>query len=466
MIQQIIFAIAVIGAFGFAFNKYFQIYRNIRLGSDYIVSGSEAARWKNMLLIAFGQKKMFKRIVPALMHLAIYLAFLITQIELLEIFWDGFFGEHRFFKPYLEAISIPFTSIGFYTFIISTIEILSVCAFGATIVFLARRNALKLPRFHKAEMGGWPKWDGNIILVLELMLITFIFCMNGADEVLYNHGHSHAHGVHEGDIGSYNFAITGHLGIGNLLFGWIAGFGELGTWILNLIERFGWWGHILTVLAFLTYLPFSKHLHIMLAFPNTYFAPLNSRGEMENMPDVMNEVKMMMGLTDMSAEEPGDEMPEFGAKDIFGLSWKNILDAYTCTECGRCTSVCPANLTGKKLSPRKIVMDIRDRADEVGKNIAAGLQTEDNYNDGKSLFDYIDREELHACTTCNACVEACPVMISPLEPIMKLRRYEILTESAGPGDWVPMFTSIENGGSPWQVADARDKWATDAINEQ
>jgi heterodisulfide reductase subunit C len=215
-------------------------------------------------------------------------------------------------------------------------------------------------------------------------------------------------------------------------------------------------------LGFLVYLPFSKHLHIMLAFPNTYFAPLNSRGEMENMPDVMNEVKMMMGLTEMSAEEPGDELPEFGAKDVFGLSWKNILDSYTCTECGRCTDVCPANITGKKLSPRKIVMDIRDRADEVGKKIRAGEFTKDNYDDGKSLFDTISREELHACTTCNACVEACPVMISPLEPILKLRRYEILTESAGPSDWIPMFTSIENGGSPWQVADARDKWATDA----
>lgn len=453
MIQQIVFAIAVIGAFGFAFNKYAQIYRNIRLGKDYDTSGSEVSRMKNMLLIAFGQKKMFKRIVPAVMHLFIYVAFLITQIELLEIFWDGFFGEHRFFRPYLG---------GLYTLSISMIEILSVLAFVATIVFLARRNALKLPRFHKPEMGGWPKLDGNLILVGELMLITFIFCMNGADEALYNAGHSHAHGVDYGEKGSYGFAISQF--VGPMLFGWLAEYKELGYWLLNLIERFGWWGHILTVLGFLTYLPFSKHLHIMLAFPNTYFAPLNSRGEMENMPDVMNEVKMMMGLTEMSAEDPGDEMPEFGAKDIFGLSWKNILDSYTCTECGRCTSVCPANLTGKKLSPRKIVMDIRDRADEVGQKIDAGEFTADNYDDGKSLFDYISREELHACTTCNACVEACPVMISPLEPILKLRRYEILTESAGPSDWIPMFTSIENGGSPWQVSDARDKWATDATS--
>lgn len=463
MIQQIVFAIAVIGAFGFAFNKYAQIYRNIRLGKDYDTSGSEVTRMKNMVLIAFGQKKMFKRIVPALMHLCIYVAFMVTQIELIEIFWDGFFGEHRFFRHFLVDFKLPLLGIDLYTLSVSAIEVLSVLAFGATIVFLARRNALKLPRFHKPEMGGWPKWDGNIILVLELMLITFIFCMNGADEVLYNHGHSHAHGVSYGEHGSYGFAISQF--VGPLMFGWLAEYGELGTWILNLVERFGWWGHIFTVLGFLTYLPFSKHLHIMLAFPNTYFAPLNSRGEMENMPDVMNEVKMMMGLTEMSAEEPGDELPEFGAKDIFGLSWKNILDSYTCTECGRCTDVCPANITGKKLSPRKIVMDIRDRATEVGAKIDAGEFTADNYDDGKSLFDYISREELHACTTCNACVEACPVMISPLEPILKLRRYEILTESAGPSDWIPMFTSIENGGSPWQVPDARDKWATDATKD-
>ncbi len=464
MIQQIAFAIAVIGAFGFAFSKYAQIYRNINLGKAYDTSGSEISRMKNMLLVAFGQKKMFKRIIPAMLHMAVYVAFLITQIELLEILWDGFFGEHRFFMPYLNKIFIPFTSLDLYTVTISMIEILSVCAFGATIAFLARRNALKLPRFQMDEMTGWPKWDGNIILVLEIILITFIFCMNGADEVLYNTGHSHAHGVAYGEKGSYGFVVSQF--VGPLLFGWLAEYKELGYWILNIIERVGWWGHILTVLGFLTYLPFSKHLHIMLAFPNTYFAPLNSRGEMENMPDVMNEVKMMMGLTEMSADDPGDEMPEFGAKDVFGLSWKNILDSYTCTECGRCSSVCPANLTGKKLSPRKIVMDVRDRADEIGRNIDAGLYTADNYDDGKSLFDYISREELHACTTCNACVEACPVMISPLEPILKLRRYEILTESAGPGDWVPMFTSIENGGSPWQVADARDKWATDALSEE
>ncbi len=424
------------------------------LGKDYKVQGSDFERMKNVGLIAFGQKKMFKRMVPAIMHFFIYAAFMVTQIELLEIIFDGFFGTHRYFRPTLG---------GFYVVVVSIIEVLSVLAFIATIVFLARRNALKLPRFHMDEMTGWPKWDGNIILVLEFMLIIFIFHMNGADEVLYNMGEAHAEGMH-GEKGSYGFAISQFAG--PLMFGWLSEFGDFGVGILNILERFGWWGHILTVLGFLMYLPFSKHLHIMLAFPNTYFAPLESRGEMENMPDVMNEVKMMMGLTEMSADAPMDEeLPEFGAKDVFGLSWKNLLDAYTCTECGRCTSVCPANITGKKLSPRKIMMDIRDRAEEVGCKIDSGEQKVDSFDDGKSLFDYISREEIHACTTCNACVEACPVMISPLEPILKLRRYEILTESAGPSDWVPMFTSMENGGSPWAVNDARDKWATDALSE-
>ncbi len=455
MIQQILFAIVAIAVFGFVFDRYSKIYRNIMLGTAYDHGGNEATSIKNMMLVAFGQKKMFKRIVPAILHMFVYVAFLITQIELIEILVDGFFGKHRFFRPIIGP--------GIYGLMISFIEILSVLALVATFAFLARRNLLKLPRFHKDEMTGWPKLDGNMILILEIILVTCIFTMNGADEVLYNIGHSHAEGVEYHEKGSYGFAISQYLG--PLVFGWFTGGEGIGIWVLELLERIGWWGHILVVFLFLAYLPISKHLHIMLAFPNTYFAPQNSRGEMENMPDVMQEVKMMMGLTEMSADAPMDEeMPEFGAKDVFGLSWKNILDAYTCTECGRCTSVCPANMTGKKLSPRKIVMDVRDRAEEVGMMIDSGKQTRENYDDGKSLFDYISREEIHACTTCNACVEACPVMISPLDPILKLRRYEILTESAGPSDWVPMFTSIENGGSPWQVSDARDKWATDATN--
>ncbi|MEL6926465.1 MAG: (Fe-S)-binding protein, partial [Bacteroidota bacterium] len=298
-----------------------------------------------------------------------------------------------------------------------------------------------------------------------IVLLVGIFSMNGADTVLQNMGADHY-------VDTGSLAVSSWLG--PALFG---GFSESS---LIGIERFGWWLHILTVFAFLNYLPHSKHLHILLAFPNTYYAKQEPRGEMENMPEIMNEVKSMMGLTEDNGAAPMDEeLPEFGVNDIFGLSWKNMLDAYTCTECGRCTSVCPANLTGKKLSPRKILMDIRDRAEEVGKNIDANnltfvkadakenarQLTKENYDDGKSLFDYITREELHACTTCNACVEACPVLINPLEPILKMRRYEILTESAGPQDWVPMFTSIENSGAVWQIPDDRDKWATELKEE-
>ncbi|MFT5168069.1 MAG: heterodisulfide reductase subunit C [Saprospiraceae bacterium] len=457
MLQQIIFIIITLSASYWAYNQFMKIRRNIFLGKEEDISGDEGARWKNVLLVAFGQKKMFKNWIPAVLHFFIYAAFVITQIELIEIFIDGFFGVHRFFADKLGI---------FYTFIISFIEILTILALVATIAFLARRNLLKIPRFHKSEMTWWPKLDANLILFGELALITGILSMNGADTVLQNVNPEAYHNTGF-------FAISGWLG--PLLFG------SLPEGVLVLVERFGWWLHILTVLAFLNYLPSSKHLHILFAFPNTWYAKLTPKGEMQNMPEVMDEVKSMMGLTEDTGEAATEEeLPEFGANDIFGLSWKNIMDAYTCTECGRCTAVCPANLTGKKLSPRKILMDIRDRATEVGENLDSGHQkfiekearidgvalTKDNYDDGKTLFDYISREELHACTTCNACVEACPVLINPLEPILKMRRYEILTESAGPSDWLPMFTSIENSGSVWQVPDERVKWAKDALEKE
>lgn len=439
MVQQIIFALTALVVFVLATKQFISIRDKIFLGRPEEVSGNAAESWKNILLVAFGQQKMFKNWIPAILHFFIYAAFLVTQIELIEIFIDGLGGVHRFFAPLLGS---------FYTFIISTIELLSILAFVGTVIFLVRRNLLRIPRFVKSEMTGWPTLDANLILVLEILLIVGIFSMNGADLLLQGLDPSH-------------YPDTGNLlvssKIGPILFG------GLDQSSLVLLERAGWWLHILVVFGFLLYLPHSKHLHILLAFPNTYFASQRPRGEMENMPEIMNEVKSMMGLATEESQDTGEELPEFGAHDVFELSRINLLNAYSCTECGRCTAVCPANLTGKKLSPRKIMMDIRDRADEVAKTIAksGGEITPGNYDDGKSLFDYISKEEIHACTTCNACVEACPVLINPLDPILKLRRYEILSQSEGPADWLPMFNSIENAGSAWSISEPRDKWTQD-----
>mgnify|MGYP000973317406 FL=1 len=447
MLQPLLFMVIVAVASLTAFRSFRRIYRNIHLGKPEAIVGDVTTRLKNVLLVAFGQKKMFKQWLPAVLHLFIYVAFVITQIELGGIFIDGITGNHRVLASYLGGI---------YTVIIGFIEVLSVLALVATITFLARRNLLKIPRFIKPELDGWPRLDANLILFGEIILIVGIFCMNGADVVLQK-------------IQPDHYPDTGFLAIS----GWLGPFlfGGLSEGTLVAIERFGWWLHLLTVLAFVNYLPYSKHLHIMLAFPNVYLSRLKPRGEMDNMPVIMNEVKSMMGLVEESENTTdGAEMPEFGAKDVFDLSWKTILEAYTCTECGRCTEACPANITGKKLSPRKIMMDIRDRAEEIGQRIEVNhtpfinpekggdTLTAENYADGKSLFDYISREEIHACTTCNACVEACPVMINPVVPILELRRYEILTEAAGPHEWVPMFTSVENSGAVWQMPVARDAW--------
>lgn len=435
IIQILLFTLVVAAAGWLSWRGFGRVLRNIRLGKPETINDRRAERWRNVLLVAFGQKKMFKNPLPAVLHGFIYVAFVITQIELIEILVDGFFGTHRFFAP------LPG---GLYTFVISFIEILSVLAFVATIIFLARRNLLRVPRFWKPEMKGWPFRDANLILLGEIILITGIFCMNGADEVLQTKGLEHYR-----DIAP--FAVSGWLGP--------ALFGNMETAALIGVERFGWWLHILTVFGFLVYLPYSKHLHIILAFPNTWYARLAPKGEMPNMPDVQRMVQEMLGLAepDPNAANTG-EMPEFGANDVFNLGWRNLLEAYSCTECGRCTAACPANLTGKKLSPRKVMMDVRDRAEEVGRNLEIKKLEIGNYNDGKSLFDRITPEELHACTTCNACVEACPVLINPLDIILKMRRYEILTLSAGPGEWLPMFNAIENNGAAWAMSEERDSW--------
>ena len=442
-LPNIIFAIVLIVGVGFFVKNVKKIIRNIKLGQNVNRTDNSAARWKNMALIALGQKKMFTRPIPAILHFTLYAAFIITQIELLEIIVDGLFGTHRFFKSGLG---------GFYTFLISFIEILSLLALTATVAFLSRRNLLKLPRFNKTELLGWPTKDANLILIMEIVLVTCIFTMNGADEALYKLGKSHFEGT-----GSFHFVVSQYLS--PVLF---EGMSE---GALHILERVGWWGHLLMVIAFLNYLYFSKHLHILLAFPNTYFADLNPKGKFDNLESVTNEVKLMMdpNADPFAAPANPDAVPaKFGASDVQDLNWVQLLNAYTCTECGRCTSSCPANITGKKLSPRKIMMDTRDRLEEVGKNIDAnkGVFVPDN----KSLLnDYITPEELWACTSCNACVEECPINISPLSIIMDMRRYLVMEQSAAPMELNAVMTNIENNGAPWQYNQQdRVNWRNEA----
>lgn len=430
MFQSIVFILLLAITAWYAKKGYSKVIRNIRLGKAEVINDRKNERWNNVLLVALGQRKMFKNMIPAVLHFFIYAAFLLTQIELLETIIDGIFGTHRFLAPYFGFL---------YTLAINFIEILSVLAFVATIAFLMRRNVLKVARFQKPELRGFPFKDANLILFGEITLICGIFCMNGAEAVLNN--------LHPGDAHAGPFAISSW--VGPALFG---GFSETA---LHVIAKFGWWLHAVTVFAFIVYLPYSKHLHIFLAFVNTWFAKLTPKGKMENIPEIQKEVRIMMGMDQAEAGAPG-EMPDFGANDVFSLSWKNIMDAYTCTECGRCTASCPANLTGKKLSPRKVMMDVRDRAEEIGNALDAGAALP--FTDQKTLFDRITPEELHACTTCNACVEACPVLINPLDIILKMRRYEILMQSAGPTEWLPMFNAIENSGACWQMPEDREAW--------
>ena len=437
MISIIAFALLCIGGIGFFTWNVLKIRQNILIGREVNRSDNSGERWKTMILVAFGQKKMFSRPIPALLHFVIYASFVITQIELIEIFADGLIGEHRMFRESLG---------GFYTFLISFIEVLSLLTFFVTIAFLARRNLLKLPRFTMSEMKGWPMKDANLILIFEIILLSCIFTMNGADEA------SHLLKSNE----SYGFAISQFLG--PILFG---GIKSIET--LHLLEQIGWWGHIFMVFVFLNYLPYSKHLHILLAFPNTYFSNLEMKGRFTNMESVTNEVKLMLdpNADPYAATTETNSAPQrFGAKDVADLTWKNLLDAYSCTECGRCTSSCPANITGKKLSPRKIMMDTRDRLVEVGEGLRKNGK---DYQDGKSLLgDYISEEEVWACTSCNACVQECPVNIDPLSIIVDLRRYLVMEESKMPTELTGMLTNIENNGAPWQFSPTdRLNWANE-----
>ena len=440
MISSIIFSCLLIFGTVFFIKNAKKIRRNILLGKDISIKDNKSERFKTMALVALGQKKMFTRPIPAILHLFLYAAFVITQIELIEIIFDGVTGSHRAFRESLG---------GFYTFMVSFIEILSVLAFIGTVAFLARRNLLKIPRLVKSELNGWSKLDANIILIMEIILICFIFMMNGADEVLYTRGQSHAHNL--GDE-SFGFSISRF--IGPLIYGGMPSGG------LNVIERIGWWGHIIMVFSFLNYLPFSKHLHILLAFPNTYYSNLKSKGQFTNLFEVTDVVKPNFDPIYQPVLDP-NAVIKFGVKDVTDLNWKNLLDAYSCTECGRCTSSCPQSMTGKALSPRKIMMDTRDRLEEVGKNIDKNGGT--FIDDGKSLLgDYITSEEIWACNTCNACVQQCPVNINPLEIIVGLRQQLVLEQSSAPNELNGMFSNLENNGAPWQFSPSdRANWITE-----
>lgn len=428
-LDNILFAIILGFGFGFFVVNIKKIIRNIKLGHDINRSDNASARWKNMAMIALGQSKMVKRPVAGILHIVVYVGFVIINIELLEIIIDGLFGTHRVFS-FLGT---------FYNILIGSFEILAFLVLVAVLVFYSRRNIIKLKRFIHSDLKGWPKSDANYILYFEIVLMSLFLLMNAADFHLQNI---------PGGFGHYS--QVGSFPISQFIAPIFNGLSET---LVMMIERAVWWMHIIGILIFLNYLYFSKHLHILLAFPNTYFANLNPLGQFDNLESVTKEVKLMMDPNaDPYASAPVDETAipsKFGASDVQDLNWVQLLNAYTCTECGRCTSVCPANQTGKKLSPRKIMMDTRDRLEEVGKNIDAnkGIFIPDN----KTLLnDFITPEELWACTSCNACVEECPVNISPLSIIMDMRRYLVMEQSAAPMPLNAMMTNIENNGAPWQ----------------
>lgn len=408
------------------------IIRNIRLGRDVQISDRKPERWKNMLLMALGQKKMFERPLAGFMHLLIYAGFFLINVEVLEIVLDGLMGTHRIFLPLLGE--------SFYSLLINFFELLALAVVVVCVIFLIRRNVLPIARFRSPELASFPRLDANLILISEIVLMKAFLGMNAADAILQSRGAEHYQACGP-------FLVSGFFT--PLLDAW-------STPALIFYERTLWWLHIAGILGFALYVTYSKHLHIALAFPNTWYARLNQKGEMRNMDSITTEVKIALGLANDSGTPPATG--SFGAKDATDLSWKHIMDAYSCSECGRCTSVCPANLTGKKLSPRKIMMDVRDRITEIGEGLD---KNPDWKGDGKSLLgDYTTQEEILACTSCNACVEACPIQINPLDIILEMRRYSIMEATQAPASWNSMFSNLENNGAPWAMpASERGKWA-------
>lgn len=431
-VQQILFILTLAIAIWLFSRKVREISANIHLGKEEDFSDERSHRWKNVWLLAFGQKKMFRKPLVALLHFVIYTGFLIINIEVLEIILDGAIGTHRVFAPFIGNL---------YTFLINFFEFFASGVIIVCVVFLARRNVLKLRRFISHDLDGWPRSDANYILFTEILLMTFLLTMNAADTELQQRGSEH-----------YANFPTGNFAVSSWLHPLFSG---MSNETLVAVERTAWWLHIVGILAFLNYLPYSKHLHIVLAFPNAYYTRLYPSGIIKNMPSVQNEVlyAMQPGLAPADAAPPD----KFGAKDIFDLSWRNLMDAYSCTECGRCSAACPATQTGKLLSPRKIMMNTRDRMEEVRKNIKSNGGLKD---DGKTLLhNYITVEELRACTTCQACVKECPVSISPLEIIIELRRSLIMEESNAPAEWNAMNSNIENNFAPWKFNPGdRDAW--------
>jgi heterodisulfide reductase subunit C len=435
-ISSFIFVIILLSSVFLFYRNVKKIIRNINLGKDGLTFSDTKKRWRNVLFIAFGQSKMFKKPLVALLHLVVYLGFVIINIEVIEIILDGIFGTHRIFS-FIGPL---------YNVLIGSFEILALLVLISCVIFLIRRNILSIKRFLNSEMKGWPTLDANLILIFEILLMSAFLIMDAADLILQERGVEHYH-------------VAGSFPVSSLISTLIY---DLSTNSLILIERFFWWFHIIGILGFLNYLVISKHLHILLAFPNTYYANINPKGQFNNMESVTSEVKMMLDPNaDSFSQTSNSTTPSrFGVKDATDLTWLQLLNSYSCTECGRCTSECPANVTGKKLSPRKIMMDVRDRIEEIGEGIDKNGK---DFDDGKSLLnDFIKPEEIWACTSCNACVEACPLSIDPLSIILDLRRYLVMEESAAPSELNSVFSNIENNGAPWQFSAAdRLKWKED-----